>query len=68
MNTDEVLTSVIDAGFVAKIDGGKVVVDLDASKTSSGGSDISEGLANLKSWCAGNGLSGSESGNLFTIA
>ncbi len=67
MSPDEVLASVVDAGFVAKLDGSKVLVDLDASKASSGASDISEALANLKSWCDGNGLSGSEAGNIFTI-
>lgn len=68
MSTDDVLTSVVDAGFVAKIDGGKVVVDLNASKSTSGAADITEALANLKSWVENQGLSGSEAGDIYTIS
>lgn len=68
MSNDEILESIIDAGFVAKIDGGNVVVDLNASKASSGASDLAEALGNLKSWSATNGFKISEAGDIITVS
>lgn len=67
MSNDEILESIIDAGFVAKIDSGNVVVDLNASKVSSGASDLEEALSNLKSWSNTNGFKISEAGDIITV-
>lgn len=67
MSNDEILESIIDAGFVAKIDSGNVVVDLNASKVSSGASDLEEALSNLKSWSNTNGFKIPEAGDIITV-